>query len=40
MSLLEGKKGRQDVRVTKVMCDVSVRGKERQTGCTCHKGYV
>ena len=30
MSLLEGRKGRQDVRVTKVTWYVSVRGKERQ----------
>ena len=40
MSLLEGKNGRQDVHVTKVMCDVTVGRKEKQTRCTCHKGYV
>ena len=40
MSLLEGRKGKQDVRVTKVMCNVTVGRKELQTGCTCHKAYV
>ena len=29
MCLLEGRKDRQDARVTKVMCDVTVGRKER-----------